>query len=158
MTLSPSRTLVVPATPLLVPASLAWPLAYASDDLDYSLDVTASLAEVGDTLETVAVSAAPSGTGELAVQSVTVAGSIITAMLAGGQPGRRHVVRVVATTLSGRTFEWRPVLQIRATPGDPIAQVVPPSALFGPPATWALATPLSLTLARPLSAALVAAL
>src|SRR5579875_1470860 len=106
MPLSASRTLAVPATPQLVPALLAWPLAYASDDLDYSLDVTAPLAEVGDTLETVAVSAAPSGTGEMAVQSVTVAGSVITVMLAGGQPGRRHVVRVVATTLGGRVFEW----------------------------------------------------
>ena len=134
---SASRTIIIPASP--GPwwcAPLTWPIAQPDAILDYSIDLTAVLADAGGTISQVVVTAAPSGTGELAVVSVTVAGSVITTELGPAPAGRIYMVKVAATTsVSPEAFEWSVMLMtspwLATYPVTP-----PPYSGFGPSTTW----------------------
>ncbi len=113
-----------------------WPVRQPGDLLDYALDVSFALFDVADDLAAVAWSASPSGPGELTAVSVGVEGGVITGWMSGGMPGRVYVVRIEATTIAGRKFEWLAGIQVSAILG-PIPLPAPASPGFGPPATWA---------------------
>lgn len=81
-----------------------WPTAQPDDDLDYSIDVGAVLSEINDTIESVSVSSAPSGTGELSIVSVAINGDVITSWLSGGVAGRIYCIDIRMTTAAGRVF------------------------------------------------------
>ena len=105
-----------------------WPMKEPDATLDYSYDGSADVGT--DTLTGVAVSIAPSGTGELAASSVSRAGSVVTIWLAGGVAGRSYVVKIAGTCASGRLFEWPVGIAV-----DPVFAsyplTAPPSAGFG---------------------------
>jgi len=95
-------------------ASLQWPIAQPDDILDYALDVTSALADVGDAIVTATVCAAPYGAGELTINSISFSGGVITVWLAGGVAGRVYFVNLVAFTTAGREFSWYVRLPISA--------------------------------------------
>lgn len=116
-------------------AALAWPMAQPADVLDYSLDVSAALADIGSTLAGISVSAAPSGAGELTVNSASFSGGVITVWLAGGVPSRSYTVQIVATTADAQELTWFVALPIdpaQAVPPIP----VPPSPGYGAPVVY----------------------
>lgn len=151
------RTIRLPASPALASFRLVWPVKDPGDRATYGLDASGALAATGDSFLSVAVCAEPSGTGELAVEAVSVSGGVVSATLSGGQPGRTYSLRVTALTVAGSSLEWFAALPVAAPTGSPAAQTAP-SAAFGPPATWSLSAPLAFSLARPLSLSLAAAL
>lgn len=139
MTVSALRTVVVGAPANIygvspVQPSLRWPMAEPDEALDYSLDVSALLSDVGDTIASASLAVSPSGAGELAASDLTVAGGIITGWLSGGVAGRRYTARIEAVT-GTRTFEWLVGLRI-----DPALATYPlaaaPSSGFGTVLTW----------------------
>ena len=146
MTQSLARTVIIP--PAGTPAACGpcgpylgawWPEGQTLSSLDYYADATAWLA--GDTLTQVGVSAAPSGTGELSVNSVTVSGSIIGPIeMSGGVPGRIYTVAIEIDTAAGRQDLWVIGLLI-----NPILQsfppVVAPSPEFGTQVVWPSSPP-----------------
>jgi hypothetical protein len=133
---SASRTIIIPASP--GPwwcAPLTWPIAQPDAILDYSLDLTAVLADAGGTIASVSVCVAPSGSGELALGSVTVAGNVITVYLGPAPPGRIYTVKVAATTVTPDEFEWSVLLM--TSPWFASYPVTPPAySGFGTSATW----------------------
>jgi hypothetical protein len=142
---------------VLSPPALRWSAAQPDDDLDYSLDLSALLTDAGDTLSSVSLSTSPWGAGELVASNLTAAGSIITAWLSGGVPGRDYTVKVEAQTVGGRLLEYLPHLLIGPDlAANPIP--APPNAGFSVALTWNLAQPMTLTLGRPLSSSNAAAL
>lgn len=157
-----ARTLIVPTTPIggygATPSlALQWPTAEPGDVLDYYLDVTAPLADLSDTILTASAAVAPSGAGEMTISSMSITGTVIGVWLAGGIAGRSYLIRVLATTTGGRTLEWIVRLKVDAfLAAYPLP--APPSLGFGASATCSAATPISISLARPLSASLIAAL
>jgi hypothetical protein len=129
---SATRTIVVDQSGTVF---LQWPIAEPNENLDYSIDISAALAASSDGLTQVAVSAAPSGTGELTVQSVNVVLGVITAWLSGGVPGRTYQVRIDALTNQGRVFEMVVILPIDAQYAIPPIPL-PPSSGFSNPVVW----------------------
>jgi hypothetical protein len=132
MSVSAARTIVLPAVPNGVTPQ--WPMIDDPDSLlDYSLDYTNLLADVGgDTISSASVSVKPSGTGELQAVSGAIVGAVVTANVTGGAYGRYYWVKVEATSASGRVFST--VVQLRINPammvGSPTA---PPSTGWGAP-------------------------
>jgi hypothetical protein len=107
ITPSEIRTVVIQARMGRATEPPEWPLGEPHELLDYSADVTALLTDMGsDTLVSVTLRIRPSGAGECQVQSLQVVGSIITAMLSGGPPGREYECEFVCATASGRTMEF----------------------------------------------------
>ena len=91
-----ARTIILPAThrPLKLPAKLV------GETHDYCLDWTARLSS--DVIIAVAVDV-PSG---VVVASKAIFNASTTSFwLAGGRPGNGAIVRAIATTAGGRTFE-----------------------------------------------------
>jgi len=110
---------------------LSWPVAEPPDSLPYSLDLTAAIADAGDTLSRATASVAPSGTGEMAVVAVGVNGSIVTSILAGGQPGRIYFVGVIAYTSAGRVLSF--FVELPLSLDESVSPIPPPpSPGFGP--------------------------
>lgn len=134
MTTSALRTIIV-RRPTYLPRPLRWPTAQPGDDLDYSLDLTQPLCDVGDSIASVSLAVMPSGTGELQPIDLTVNGSVITAQLCGGVAGRDYIVQVKYIGMSGRKDGYLVRLAI-----DPALAswppTVAPSAGFGTPITW----------------------
>ncbi len=145
MAISSYRT-VLAGVPSLLPGlcqvPLRWPMAEPDEVLDYSLDIGVLLAEVQDSIASVALSISPSGLGELTASSVSVLGTVITAWLRGGVPGRTYTIRIEATTnaMPPRTFERFVNLTIDPT-FQTFPQTAPPSPGYGPPTTWQIAIP-----------------
>ena len=113
---------LIKVTPPWVPA-LVWPEAEPDDDLDYSLDISAALDEVGDAIASVDVSVAPSGSGEMSPHSASFSGNVITVWLAGGAPSRVYYVQVVVTTVADRRFSYFVAVSVSA---DTAVSSVPP--------------------------------
>lgn len=129
MTIIADNLLVALAPPWQM--RLRWPVAEPPDNLPYSLDIGAALTDASDTISRATASVAPSGAGELAIASVGFTGSIITATMAGGMPGRLYFVNVIAYTAAGRVLSFFVELplsmdQSTSTP------LPPPSPGFGP--------------------------
>lgn len=136
MSQSPDRTIYVDAKEI---AFLQWPVAQAGEALDYFVDANAVLPN-GDFFVFASVSAKPSGTGELSVNSVSATAKIITINLSAGIDGRTYVVRVDATTASGREYSWLVGLPMAPS----CIGLIPPLPVdpgFGVSATWAISGP-----------------
>ena len=161
MAVSAARTIVLPSgqAPSLNAGVIApgyrWPVAAPGSVLDYSLDLTAPLGDVGDAIAAVTVSAAPSGTGELTIQRLAFAGTVMTAWLGAGPAGRNYAVQVGIATQGGRTLDYQVGLLV-----DPAnAALSPPvsNPAFGAAFTWPPGE-LALDFTVPLSTSLAAAL
>lgn len=141
MTISSHRTITIgrsshsgygtmPAGP-----SWRWPTAEPSSNLDYSIDITALLTDVADSIFTVSAAASPSGTGELALTDLSVNGNTITLEMHGGVAGRNYLVALTVTTAAGRIFELLVGLGVnRLLASYPLPPA--PVAGFGVPITW----------------------
>jgi hypothetical protein len=109
---------------------LVWPTSEPDDVLDYKLDMTAALADVGDTLTSVTAAVAPSGTEELTPSRLSFSGGVITVWLSHGVAGRLYVIQINAFTAANREFSFYVELPISLdtaiTPSPP-----PPSPGFG---------------------------
>jgi hypothetical protein len=127
LTISALRTLIGPPW--------CWPMAEPDDVLDYSIDITAALADVADALDTVTLAVSPWGAGELVASQLIVAGGVITGWLGPGLAGRNYIVRIEGLTVAGRTFEWFVDLLIDP---DRVAfpLPLPPNLDFGGTLTW----------------------
>jgi hypothetical protein len=81
------------------------------------------------------VSVAPSGSGELVVNSVSLVANFLVLILSGGVAGRQYQIKVDADTLLGSTYE-----AIIGLSMDPLLAAFPPPAPpsldFGTPVTW----------------------
>jgi hypothetical protein len=133
--------------------ALRWPLAGPGANRDYTLDLTAPLADMVDTLATVSVSVAPSGAGELRIVSLSATSTLIGLRLAGGVPGRNYTVVVDAVTEGGEELEYAIGLMINPLLGVwPLSP--PPSFGFGPVATCSAETE-SLDFSKPSNSGLI---
>lgn len=138
MTISALRTIAIASASIheAYPPSpmLRWPSAGPDEVLDYSVDVTAPLNEIGASLVSVSVAIAPSGSGELSARTLSVSGTVITVWLAGGVAGRRYRIKIAAITQSDE-FEW--LIGLRIDPWNATFPTPePPSTNFGTPITW----------------------
>ncbi len=130
-----ARTVVVDA---LGKNFLQWPTAHIGQELDYFVDASAPLAY--DLLASVAVSASPSGAGELQITDVTVTDSTIRVKFSGGVAGRVYRVRVDCVTEIGREVSWVPVLPF-SIEGAILPLPIAPVADFGAPFVWTYSGP-----------------
>lgn len=141
---------------LMPPQSKQLPMRQAeSDSFDYTANASAYVPD-GDAIVYVGISAKPSGDGELMVSRISVAGTIITFWLSGGQPGRLYTVHVEGKTAQARDFSEAVLISVGlALSSGPVPS--PPSAGFGDPVVWTAAIPMGLDFSRPLSVSTVAA-
>ena len=138
MTISAARTIVLPsaAQPPAFYQPLVWPCAQPGEDLDYSLDMTAVLSDVGgDTISAVTAELSPSGSGEASLIDLGVMGAVVSLQISGGVAGRVYLADVAVTCSIGRAFVYTPQLPMSealfAFPPSP-----PPSTGFGTSITW----------------------
>ncbi len=100
------------------PAPLSWPAKDPADVLDYEFDIAAALlGSEGDTIASVGVTIAPSGSGDLLATSVAADGTAALFWFAGGQAGTVYTVQVNVITAAGRTLSRAlllPVLSLTA--------------------------------------------
>ena len=115
---SPGRT-VTPVSPTLLrnihvaQIALAWPAKAAAERLDYSIDLTAWLADAGDTLATVVYSVAPATDPlDLAAAWQQVAGPMATVFLINGRPNVAYLISALVTTGQGRAATFDIALQM----------------------------------------------
>lgn len=104
---------------------LAWPNRAPDDQLDYTLDCTAWLADAADTLAAVTATIVPQD-APTALSPVYLAavGGLITVWLASGTPGETYTVKLAGTTNGGRAFAF----QVSISVIDPIgAWPMPPT-------------------------------
>jgi len=128
----PGRTLVYGSS---ASPYLQWPLAEPDDDLDYGVNLASILSSQSDTAVTIAVSASPSGAGELMLPQLYADGDLVVVWLSGGVPSRVYQVRVDVMTVNGREYSIIPKLAISAdTAVLPVP--LPPSPGFGTTITW----------------------
>ena len=83
----------------------------------------------------VELAAAPSGTGELTLSGLDVAGTTASFVVSGGVAGRVYTLAALATDTAGNTYETLAFLPMSLLfVADP--PVVPPSQGFGPLLVW----------------------
>jgi hypothetical protein len=128
-----ARTIAIPTSGNIF---LQWPVAEAQEDLDYYLDAAAPISQYVDSIYSLSVSIAPSGTGELQTTYLNLSGNYdIEVWLSGGVAGRVYTVRVDVVTNAGRTFSWPVTLPIDMDYSIPPFSL-PPNPGFGPPFIW----------------------
>jgi hypothetical protein len=109
-----------------VPAPLSWPAKDPADVLDYEFDISAALeGNEGDGIASLSVTISPDATGDLVMNSMAADGPMAVMWFAGGQAGTTYIVRITATTQSGRTIGRAVLLPVQSLS----APVVPASAL-----------------------------
>ena len=118
----PLRALTVGGRPLF------WPPKAPAAHLDYSVDLTAWLADGDDTIATADASIAPSASPyDLGCLWVAPIGSGVTLFLTGGQSATRYAVSVLVTTAAGRVALFEVALTTTsATAVAPVAGAAPP--------------------------------
>ncbi len=125
MTVSTVRTLVLDASLSVVPArwqsaapELYWGAKDPGDTLDYSVSLAAWLADIGDTIASVAATVTP---GSASVTAPTSSGGVVTTIVSGGVAGQRYGVAWSVTTAGGLTTEltvWLDCAARNAQPGQ----------------------------------------
>ena len=93
---------------------LRWPPGQPDDVLDYELDSSAALIDVGDAISVASACVSPYGSGELSLNSISFYGDVVTVWVSGGVAGRIYTVNVNVTTTAGREFSWFVRLPISA--------------------------------------------
>lgn len=87
------------------PLPQIWPGKDPADVLDYEFDISAALlGNEGDQIASVAVTASPSGPGDLVVNSISADGAILVFWFSGGVVGTTYVVQVTVVTQAGRSI------------------------------------------------------
>jgi hypothetical protein len=133
-------TLITDGVTSLMPwAPSSWLAAKGpSASLDYTENVSYPLTDpdtgIVDPLQSLTLSVAPSGSGEMVASllSIDSTGFLVTWWLSGGVPGRSYLIDLVGVTIAGRVFEWdwgilcRPILARYPLP-------LPLVPGFGPP-------------------------
>src|SRR5487761_1603499 len=94
------RTVYLSARNSLLP--LAWPEKDPGDSLGYAFDLSAFLADMGDTIKTVSINAAPN---DLVVSGATFAGTVISLVLSGGVSGTDYAIGFAITTAGGAQID-----------------------------------------------------
>jgi hypothetical protein len=121
-------------------SSLRWPafgpLQAPDDVLDYGYDATLETRHGNDPIQSLSLSIAPSGDGEMTASNLAVTGNLITVWMAGGVAGRLYLVSLEITLQSGRVFG-----RLIEVPIDPelatFPPVPPPTPGFGAPIAFA---------------------
>jgi hypothetical protein len=86
---------------------LRWPAMQPGEALDYTLDVTAILADTFDRLGSASVRVMPSDSAGLHVDDVTGSGASVTLRLSHGAPGQAYSVAInLRTEATGRTHTF----------------------------------------------------
>ena len=119
---SPARTVALAApsaAPLrgisIAPLPPAWPAKSSADCLDVALDVAAWLAETGDSLAGLAVTApSPASPTDPRVLWCTILSGQPVLFVGGGQPGTTVPVQVLLITSAGRRHAEQVQLPINA--------------------------------------------
>jgi hypothetical protein len=101
-----SRGVVISAAPMW------WPPKQNFEELDFSLDATAAMQEVGDTFVKASARVSRSGLTDAIVTDLTVSGSVLTVWIDLGSPGTFYSVLIQAWTAVGRSFNWLGYLQV----------------------------------------------
>jgi hypothetical protein len=111
-----------------------WPSPLPGADLDYSFPVGGELN--GDSVVTIALSLAPSGTGEMQALDLSLTGELIVVQLTGGQPGRLYRAQLVVTGASGRV--WQFIINILVSKAAEVLWPMPPAPVpgFGTAINW----------------------
>mgnify|MGYP004706699061 CR=1 FL=1 len=124
LTPSPLRTITLQGCNGVVSQVTFCPKSSA-DCLDYSLDFSALLAGTGDTLVAIRSAKVITASGDyaLTVMWSAVAGTMVVAFLASGQPDTTQKILFEITTQQGRVYSVMAVLQIT----DLTAATAPPS-------------------------------
>ncbi|WP_301271859.1 phage fiber-tail adaptor protein [Gluconobacter albidus] len=126
LTPSPLRTVTLQSCTGLF-AQVMWTPKASADCLDYVLDFSTLLAGTGDTLTAIRSAVVTTATGsayDLKVMWSAVAGPLVVAFLASGQPNTAQKILFEITTQQGRVYSVMAVLQITALtvattpPGD----------------------------------------
>ena len=138
---SPARTLVLfasagstPKGRQITPVPLRWPAKQPGDVLDYSLDISGFLADVEDQPVTVTATPVSLQLGDISINSITIAGGLITLWLSGGLPGTDYVFEITAQTLAGRTVNAACLISAISGLPAPSPPSTPPT-----PVSWNLA-------------------
>ena len=105
------------------PPPLSWPVKDPTDVLDYRFDIAPALVgNDGDAISTIDVAIDPPGSDGLILDSIKADGSIAVLWLSAGQAGIIYTVRMMITTLNGRTIGrgvLLPVLCLSVAPTSP---------------------------------------
>lgn len=126
---------------VLAAPALLWPSKQPAETLDYSLDVSAFLADAGDELAQVTVSTSPANPGDLAPVLLQVGTGVITAMLAGGQPGTDYGVQIELTTAQGRVLAPAGAISVTGPFSERGAPAAQPPLTTPAPLTWTMPDP-----------------
>lgn len=116
LTPSPLRTVTLQSCTGLF-AQVMWTPKASADCLDYVLDFSTLLAGTGDTLTAIRSAVVTTATGssyDLKVMWSAVAGPLVVAFLASGQPNTAQKILFEITTQQGRVYSVMAVLQITA--------------------------------------------
>jgi hypothetical protein len=105
------------------PPPLSWPVKDPTDVLDYRFDIAPALVgNDSDAIASIDVAIDPANSGDLTLDSVKADGNIAVLWLSAGQTGIIYTVRMLITTLNGRTIcrgVVLPVLYLSAAPSSP---------------------------------------
>lgn len=126
--ISKERTVVLPeycgATP-----GLQWPLYWPAKDpgdtgMDFSLDVSGWLTEIGDTIGSFTVGSAPTGdAGDLVIASAFSHNGICTVLVSGGNPYDTYTVSfVIISAINNEVLARSVSLPVQPKYGNHIAQ------------------------------------
>lgn len=97
--------------------ALSWPSKAAVEQLDYTLDLTAWLADGADSAVSLVVAIAPSGNvQDLAIVWQLLLNGRAIILLGGGQPGLAYLVTLQVATTNGRIALFDIALQMTADP------------------------------------------
>ena len=111
-----------------------FPAKYPFAKLDYTLNIFPAINPDNDFVYSVAVSAAPSSTGELVLIGVTINDWSFTLTEMGGQPRRLYTLQFIVTMTNGRVCEFLVYQGVNAQlPTDQPQPVATPG--FGAPVT-----------------------
>lgn len=108
---------------------------YAEAELAFRLDIGPAIQDGVDYPAEIAVSVAPSGTGEMQVAAVSAIGSEITILPTGGQPGRIYTYNIVVTMSDGNIYPFVVRQGVAKLLSTDTAQVAPDPG-FGAEVTW----------------------
>lgn len=107
----------------------SWPVSEPGDNLDYSLDISAALADNISHVSYVTAAIAPSGLGELTANSLSYQNGVIKIWLSNGNSDRVYTINFKIFCVSGLQFSFFVELPFTSSPSVAPA----PSPYYGTP-------------------------
>ncbi len=123
------------STSLYTPLPLQFPAKASADLLDFTLGLSAWLADSGDALSTESLSITPTGNEtDVGVVWSTIAGQGVTMALSGGTAGTIYTVAISIVSLAGRRETFVVLLPISTATASqaPLPPIDPPVVGTGP--------------------------